>query len=158
MNYPVRVINNRIKMNKNIPILLSEGAPVNNKRPGKRIFLYEIFLLITLVAVMLAVFYYSITMVGLPLADIITEERRLASVLREYNDLTPEIPLSRLLHAHGITIIHRMDLGMTQTVLTLNSYDVPLEVFLNIISQTSGVFSFQYSQEGFQIFLAGGSI
>jgi len=157
MTYPVRVINNKIKM-RHLPALIWElgeykEVPTSSKKPT----LLDIFFLLTLMSFMIGVMLAGVLLVAMPISDIVSRERTLAQEIRGINSDRPEVTLTRLLSQHEITIQHRANFGDTQAVITIAS-EPPLSLMLYITSQVPGVFSLQYSQDGFQIFIAGGSI
>ena len=157
MTYPIRVINNRVKTLTTPALVLELGKIKGVAAAKKKPTAADIICLVLLVALILCTILVSSIFVVMPLSDIVSRESSLAREIRDINSSTPDISLRQLLASYDIPIISRTNLGETQSIVTIDN-ETPLYVLLHIIAQIPGVFSLQYSQDGFQIFIAGGSV
>jgi hypothetical protein len=155
MIYPVRVINNKIKFNIHpSPDIVLGEFNLPKKDNAK---LHRFIALILLAVLACAVAVSAVLLIAVPFVDIVQKEKAAAEEIEDMNSDTPDVTLTRLLEENDIEITHRAGIGDTQAVITIAG-DTELSLLLHITSQVSGVFGIQYSQDGFQIFIAGGSI
>ena len=157
MIYPIRVINNRIK-NKILPALDIERGEFrevkHESKPNNTLLIVTAAVTCILIISILAGAY---VLIAEPLIDIMRREKALAATVQEINGNSPDVTLTRLLQEHDILITHRASFGDAQAVITIAN-EPDLALLLYITSQVPGVFSLQHSPDGFQIFIAGGSV
>jgi len=114
-----------------------------------------IFLMAILVAVSTAMIW--IVLVA-PTFDVLHRESQMSSQITQITNETHGITLTQLLNQYEIPIQTRTSFGETQVIVTIDPQHTTLDVLLEITSQLQGVFSMQYTQDSFQIFIAGGSV
>jgi len=157
MNYPIRVINNKIKHKLYPSLDINLGEFIRAPGKAKNIAFFDIILIIALISLIAVTLVTAFFIIGAPFIDIIHRENNIAQEIREINIDTPDVTLTQLFEQYNITVTHRANIGETQAVITVAG-DSPLSLLLYITSQVPGIFSIQYSQDGFQIFIAGGSV